>query len=195
MISRLADQKGFDILGDIIDHVLDLLDIQFVILGTGEQHYHDMFSAIARRYPKKIAVFLTFNAPLAQRIYAGSDMFLMPSRFEPCGLGQMIAMHYGSVPIVRATGGLADTVQDFDRRTGLGNGFVFVPYDRWALFIALVRAVETYKDQQAWRQLQMRGMSADFSWQASAQKYIELYRKALEFKRGTAVGGNPSSGN
>jgi starch synthase len=122
-------------------------------------------------------------------------MFLMPSRFEPCGLGQMIAMHYGSVPIVRATGGLADTVQDFDRRTGLGNGFVFVPYDRWTLFIALVRAVETYKDQQAWRQLQMRGMSADFSWQASAQKYIELYRKALEFKRGTAVGGNPSSGN
>jgi len=182
IISRLTDQKGFDILGEVIDHILDL-ELQFVLLGTGEQHYHDMFSRMARDYPQKAAVFLTFNAPLAQRIYAGSDMFLMPSRFEPCGLGQMIAMRYGSVPIVRETGGLADTVEDFDPRTGEGNGFVFRAYDRWALFAAIVRALENYKYKETWRRLQVRGMSADFSWERSARKYIELYRRALEFKR------------
>ncbi len=178
IISRLTDSKGFDILGDAIDHVLDL-GVQFVLLGTGDQHYHDLFSRMVQQYPRQAAVFLTFNAPLAQRIYAGSDMFLMPSRFEPCGTGQLIAMHYGSVPVVRATGGLADTVQDFDPRTGQGIGFVFEPYDRWALFAAIVRAVETFKHRDVWRQIQLRGMSADFSWDRSAQKYVELYRRAI----------------
>jgi starch synthase len=134
---------------------------------------------MVQEYPGQMSVFLTFNAPLAQRIYAGSDMFLMPSRFEPCGTGQLIAMHYGSVPVVRATGGLADTVQDYDPRTGQGNGFVFWPYDRWALFAAIVRAVETFKHRDMWRQLQLRDMSADFSWTQSARKYVDLYQRAI----------------
>lgn len=178
IISRLTDLKGFDILGSIIDHVLDQ-GIQLVLMGTGDQHYHDLFGRMVLQYPQQAAIFLTFNAPLAQRIYAGSDMFLMPSRSEPCGTGQLIAMHYGSVPIVRATGGLADTVQDFDPRTGQGNGFVFKPYDRWALFAAIVRAVETYRYQEVWRQIQRRGMSADFSWARSARSYVDLYRRAI----------------
>ena len=178
IISRLTDSKGFDILGDAIDHVLDL-GVQFVLMGTGDQHYHDLFSRMVQQYPHQAAIFLTFNAPLAQRIYAGSDMFLMPSRFEPCGTSQLIAMHYGSVPIVRATGGLADTVQDYDPRTNQGTGFVFEAYDRWALFAALVRATETLQAPGLWRQIQLRGMSADFSWERSARKYVDLYRRAI----------------
>ena len=178
IISRLTDQKGFDILGDVIDHLLDL-DLQLVLLGTGDPHYHEMFSRVAQAYAGRAAVFLTFNAELAQKIYAGSDMFLMPSRFEPCGLGQMIAMRYGSVPIVRATGGLADTVEDFDPQTGEGNGFSFQPYDRWALFAAIVRAVENYKYRDTWHNLQVKGMTADFSWSASATKYVDLYHRAI----------------
>jgi starch synthase len=178
VISRLTDSKGIDLLADVIDHVLDL-DVQFVLMGTGDQHYHELFSQMVDQYPQQAAVFLTFNAPLAQRIYAGGDMFVMPSRFEPCGTSQMVAMHYGSVPIVRATGGLADTVQDYDPHTGQGTGFVFKAYDRWALFSAIVRAVETFKHGEVWRQLQLRGMDADFSWDKSARKYIDLYRRAI----------------
>lgn len=178
IISRLTDQKGFDILSDVIDHILDM-DVQFVLLGTGDQHYHEVFTKVARSYAGKATVFLTFNAELAQKIYAGTDMFLMPSRLEPCGLGQMVAMHYGSVPIVHKTGGLADTVQDFDPRTGQGNGFVFERYDRWALFATIVRAIENYKYPESWRRLQIRGMTADFSWNASAKRYVELYHRAL----------------
>ncbi|MBI3976743.1 MAG: glycogen synthase GlgA [Chloroflexi bacterium] len=186
MISRLADQKGFDILGQVMDHVMDNLDCQLVLLGTGDQHYHDMFSRLAQRYAKRLAVFLTFNAALAQKIYAGSDLFLMPSRFEPCGLGQLISMRYGSVPIVRSTGGLADTVQDFDPCTGAGNGFAFSSYDRWALFTSLVRAVENYRYRDTWLRLQTRGMTSDFSWDASARKYLALYDRAMAFRRQTA---------
>ncbi len=182
IISRLADQKGFDLISRIIDPLLNFVDIQFVLLGTGEQHYHDMFSALAQRYPHKAAAFLTFNAALAQRIYGGSDMFLMPSRFEPCGLGQMIAMRYGSVPVVRATGGLADTVQDYDPRGEKGNGFSFEAYDSMALFATLVRAAETYRHVDAWRRLMLRDMSADFSWARSAAKYADLYYRAQAAK-------------
>jgi starch synthase len=178
MVSRLTDQKGVDILADVLDHLLDL-DLQFVLLGTGEQNYHDLFTRASRDYPDKAAVFLTFNAALTSKIHAGSDLYLMPSRVEPCGTGQMIAMHYGSVPIVRATGGLADTVEDYDPRTGKGNGFVFDAYDRWALFAAVVRALESYKYGDRWRELQARNMRRDFSWRASAAKYIALYDLAI----------------
>jgi starch synthase len=178
MISRLTDSKGFDILGEAIDHILDL-DVQFVLMGTGDQHYHELFSQMVHQYPEQAAIFLTFNTPLARRIYAGSDMFLMPSRFEPCGTSQLIAMHYGSVPIVRGTGGLADTVQDCDPRTEQGTGFVFKPYDRWALFAGVVRAVEIFRHHDLWHQIQLRGMHADFSWERSALKYVDLYRRAL----------------
>jgi starch synthase len=178
----LTDQKGFDILGNVIDHLLDL-GLQLVVLGTGDPHYHEMFSRVAQAYPGRVAVFLTFNAPLAQKIYAGTDMFLMPSHFEPCGLGQMLAMRYGSVPIVRATGGLADTVQDWNPLTGAGNGFSFVRYDRWALFAAIVRALETYRYPDTWRRLQVNGMTADFSWEASAKRYVDLYRRAMHLQQ------------
>ena len=180
MVSRLADQKGFDILAEALDEMMKL-NLQFVLLGTGERRYHDFFAQVAEEYPHKAAVFLRFDPALARRIYAGSDMFLMPSHFEPCGLGQMIAMHYGSVPIVRSTGGLADTVQDCDPATLRGNGFVFQEYDAGALLKAVKRALDTYRRKGLWRALMERGMRADFSWAASARKYVELYGKALEF--------------
>ncbi|MBS1253240.1 MAG: Glycogen synthase [Anaerolineales bacterium] len=179
IITRLADQKGLDILEEAIDHILDL-DVQFALLGVGERHYHNLFQRVADEYPSKAGITLTFNAPLARKIYAGSDMFLMPSRFEPCGLGQMLSMRYGSVPIVRAVGGLADTVFDYNPRTGEGNGFVFTDYDPWALFAAVVRAVEIYRHTDAWRQVQIRGMHTDFSWENSAQQYVTLYQRALK---------------
>jgi len=178
IVSRLTDSKGFDILSEVIDHVLDL-GVQLVLMGTGEQHFHDVFGRMVQKYPRQAAIFLTFNAALTSRIYAGSDVTLMPSRVEPCGTNQMLAMRYGSVPIVRATGGLADTVQDFDPTSGLGTGFVFEKYDRWMLFAALVRALETFKHRDVWRQIQLRGMHSDFSWDRSAAKYVDLYRKAI----------------
>jgi starch synthase len=183
-ISRLADQKGFDLIAQIIDAWMQHLPSQFVLLGTGEQRYHDLFEGIRSRYPDRIAVSLTFNAPLAQRFYAGTDMFLMPSRFEPCGLGQMIAMRYGSVPVVRATGGLADTVKDYTPHSDEGNGFSFEPYDAMALYTTLVRAVETFKYPEIWRRLMLRGMATDFSWEGSARKYVDLYYRAVTTRRG-----------
>jgi starch synthase len=159
------------------------LDLQFVLLGTGEERYHRIFANVAGKYQGQAAVFLKFDPALARRIYAGSDAFLMPSRFEPCGLGQMISMRYGSVPIVRSTGGLADTVEEYDPTTGQGNGFAFDEYSEEALLAAVKRAVETYRHKDTWRTLMERGMRADFSWRASARKYVELYHKALEFKQ------------
>ncbi|MDE3077334.1 MAG: glycogen synthase [Chloroflexota bacterium] len=187
MISRLADQKGLDILAQIIDPLMRQ-PLQMVILGTGDQHYHEMLSAIAKKYPN-LAIFLTFNTPLAQKIYAGSDMFLMPSRFEPCGLGQLIAMRYGSVPIVRRTGGLADTVQDFNPATGEGSGFVFERYDAMDLFATIIRATETFKHRDVWRKLVATDMALDFSWPVSAGKYVDLYRKAIRFHHSTDLVG------
>jgi starch synthase len=182
MVSRLADQKGFDLLAAVLDHILDL-GVQFVLMGTGDQHYHDVFTRLAAARPQQAAVFLTFEHTLAQRIYAGSDIFLMPSRVEPCGSNQMIAMRYGAVPVVRATGGLADTVQDWNPAAGQGNGFVFEAYDRWALFAAVVRAIETYRYRDAWQKIQTAGMSGDYSWKRSAGRYVEVYHKAIELRR------------
>jgi starch synthase len=183
-ISRLTSQKGFDILGEVIDGLMDL-PLQLAILGTGDQYYHEMFTRVARRYPGKVAVFLTFNSTLAQKIYAGSDIFLMPSRFEPCGSNQMVAMRYGSVPVVRRTGGLADTVKDFDPRTGDGTGFSFEKYSGMMLFAAVVRALESYKHRDFWRKLMEAGMKADFSWDSTARKYTDLYHRAMEFQTQT----------
>jgi len=182
MISRLTDQKGFDLLGQIIQPLL-AQGIQFVLLGIGDQHYHEMFQSLAARYPEQVAIFLTFNTELAQRIYAGSDMFLMPSRFEPCGTSQMNAMRYGCVPIVRQVGGLADTVQEYDPSSGEGNGFVFKDYDPWEFFAAVVRAMALYRFKDIWQILQQRGMEADYSWYASAKRYVEIYRNAIEYHK------------
>ena len=180
MISRLADQKGLDLIAQVVNQLLDQ-GIQLVVMGIGDQHYHELFQSLAARYPSQVAIFLTFNTELAQRIYAGSDMFLMPSRFEPCGLNQMIAMRYGSVPIVRNVGGLADTVQNYDPASDTGNGFLFNDYDPWQLFAAIMRALTVYRFKDVWRTLQIRGMQADHSWRASARRYVDIYRNALAF--------------
>ncbi len=178
MVSRLADQKGFDILIEALQKLAGNMDVQFALLGAGDTDYAARLGELADRFPRQVSVNLGYDAMLAQHIYAGSDAFLMPSRYEPCGLGQMIALRYGSVPIVRATGGLADTVQDFDPSTGQGTGFVFRPYEAGALLDAIRRARQAFGDRERWRALQRRGMSADFSWDASARKYAAVYEEA-----------------
>ncbi len=182
IISRLADQKGFDLIAEVADDLLSL-DLQIVLLGTGDQKYHDLFAALHEKYPKKIAAFLEFNNQLAHLIEAGSDMFLMPSRYEPCGLNQMYSLKYGTVPIVRKTGGLADTIENANPVKGTGNGFVFTNYDSREMLNVVKFALEVYRDKNVWEIMMLRGMRQDFSWDASAGKYVELYRKALEKKR------------
>ncbi len=180
MTSRLADDKGFDLLAKMLEPMLSNLDVQLMVLGVGDSKYHQLLTTYAERFPGRLSVRFTYNDTLNRQIYAGSDMFLMPSYVEPCGLGQMIAMRYGAVPIVRATGGLADTVQDYDPATQSGTGFVFGPYDALAMYTAVVRAVEVYRHPQLWRALQQRGMRVDSSWTPSAGRYVEIYRWAME---------------
>jgi len=179
LISRLVDQKGLDLIARIGDRLL-AEDVQFVVLGSGDRHYEDMFRRLRERHPDKVGLYIGFNSILAQRIYAGADMFLMPSRFEPCGLGQLIAMRYGTIPIVRATGGLADTVHDFNPATGSGNGFVFSEYAESALWHAIERAVKLYREQPGqWMRLVRGAMELDFSWARSGVEYLQLYQEAL----------------
>ena len=181
MVTRLDGIKGMDLMEPVLEWLLAREgEAQFVLLGTGNPQYHEMLEQAQARFPDRMCAFLKFDDVLARRIYAGADMFLMPSRVEPCGLGQMIAMRYGCVPIVRATGGLADTVADYTARRGRGTGFAFTDYTPEACQDALARALKVYRKKKAWRRLQKRGMSADFSWSASAQKYVELYRRAME---------------
>ena len=180
-ISRLATQKGFDIMVPMLEALLARHDVQFVLLATGDPGYEAQFSDMARRYPNKVTFFRAFDAEIGQHIYSGSDMFLMPSRFEPCGLGQLFAMRYGSVPIVRHTGGLVDTVQDYDPATGQGSGFVFTEYDPAAFGAATERALALYADPVAWRRLVRYDMGLDWSWRVSARKYVDLYRRAMVF--------------
>lgn len=179
MVSRLDIQKGFDILGDAMDEIMQF-DCQMVILGTGDPSYHELLEKIKQEHPERIGIKLGFDASLAQRIYAGSDMFLMPSKYEPCGLGQLISFKYGTVPIGRKTGGLADTVQDYDVETEEGDGFIFEEYNAPALLGAIKRAIEAYKNKSAWKKLQEKVMGYDYSWDASAKKYVSLYMKALD---------------
>lgn len=179
MVSRLSDIKGFDLLTSVFKSIMSNLNTQFMIIGVGEQKYHDQLSTLKQQFPGRVALQFTYNDALERRLYAGSDLFLMPSYCEPCGLGQMIAMRYGSVPVVHATGGLADTVQDYDPVTGTGNGFSFQAHDPMALFAALVRAVEIYKHRNLWEALQRRCMASDFSWGKSAEAYVDVYRWAL----------------
>lgn len=178
IISRLADQKGFDLIAEVADDLLKL-DLQVVILGTGDQKYHELFTSLQKKYPKKIAVFLEFNNQIAHLIEAGSDMFLMPSRYEPCGLNQMYSLKYGTMPIVRRTGGLADTIKNANPVKGTGNGFVFNNYDSKEMLNTIKFALEVYRDKNVWEVMMLRAMRQDFSWDASALKYIELYRKAV----------------
>ncbi|MBU1937648.1 glycogen synthase GlgA [bacterium] len=178
VISRLADQKGFDLFAEI-EEALVALPFQFVLLGTGDKKYEELFRQLAQTNPKKFHTIIGFNNKLAHRIEAGVDCFMMPSRYEPCGLNQMMSMRYGTVPLVRATGGLADTVIDIDAEPKRGNGFTFDDYDSELLLKTIERAVKVFEDQSRWKAMQERGMKQDFSWKASAKKYGELYEQAL----------------
>jgi len=186
IISRLVDQKGFDLIGAKIEKIMQL-DIGLILLGTGDQKYHKLFERIAKKYPKKAGIKLGFDNKLAHKIEAGSDMFLMPSKYEPCGLNQIYSLRYGTVPIVRATGGLDDTIIDFDPATSKGNGFKFNDYTGQELLKTLKRAVKLFADNKMWRKLMENGMSCDFSWDTSAQKYVKLYQTAANCKKCVAV--------
>ena len=181
MVSRLDQQKGLDFIEAIIEEMMKL-NLQFVVLGTGEEHYHWLFRELAARYPEKLGVSLKFDNSTAHNIYAGSDMFLMPSRFEPCGLGQLISLKYGTVPIVRETGGLADTIKHYDFKAKKGNGFTFQGYNPWDLFRAIHVATDTFKNKTVWERIQQAGMKENFSWDIAAVKYVELYELAIHNK-------------
>lgn len=178
MISRLANQKGFDILAGAMETLMQN-DIQFVLLGTGEKEYEDMFRYYEDRWKGRFCSCIMFDDVLAQRIYASGDMFLMPSRFEPCGLGQMFSLRYGTVPVVRKTGGLADTVTHFDPETGKGNGFLFETYDSGGIIWAVGEALKTYENKDSWNRLVRNCMETKLSWEDSAKKYIALYNEML----------------
>jgi starch synthase len=179
LVSRLASQKGLGLLAEVLPHLLQL-DVQFAFLGTGEEQYHDLLSGFARQHPSKFGLVLGFDNTLAHQIYAGSDFFLMPSRYEPCGLGQMISLRYGTVPIVRHTGGLADTVTDFTARPQEGNGFAFKEYTGLAFLGAIARGLLTMKVEPAWKRLMRNAMASDFSWERSAKAYVRLYELAMK---------------
>jgi starch synthase len=179
LVSRLTDQKGFDLIAAAGDGLM-ALDATWVMLGSGERAYEQQWQAAAARYPGRVASTIGFDERLAHLIEAGSDIFLMPSRFEPCGLNQMYSLRYGTVPVVRATGGLDDTVEDFDPATGHGTGFKFRDYTPSALLHALQRALAMYQNPAVWRRIQTAGMSLDFSWDVSAREYVKVYRALLD---------------
>jgi len=179
MVGRLEEQKGIDLFFPILEILLSDFNCQFVIVGGGEAKYRSFFEEIDKKFPKKIGCHLMSDLTLARHIFAGSDIFLMPSKFEPCGITQMEAMRYGLIPVVRKTGGLADTVEDFDPIKNTGTGFVFEKFSSHAFFGAIVRALETFKHKKIWLRLIKRAMATDFSWEASAKKYLELYKRAI----------------
>ena len=170
IVSRLAEQKGFDILADAIEKICKM-NLQLVILGTGDLKYHVILEALVKKYPKIISLHLKFDDALAHKIYAGSDVFLMPSKYEPCGLGQLISMSYGTIPLVFKTGGLADTVTEND-------GFVFDKYKKEDLLKTIDKATKAFKDKKKWLRIMQRAMQNNFSWKESAKKYLALYEKA-----------------
>jgi starch synthase len=181
MVGRLVDQKGLDIVLPLLPKLASE-GAYLVILGTGLPRYQEQLQALRKKYPRFLGVRIGYDNRLAHLVEAGSDMFLMPSRFEPCGLNQMYSLKYGAVPIVRATGGLADTVRPFDAATGQGTGFVFTDYTPAALWAALAEALAAYADPAAWRKLMSNGMACDFSWGRSARKYMTVYREILARK-------------
>jgi starch synthase len=177
IISRFVDQKGFDLLVEAADEILKE-DVQIVALGTGMPEYEEFFRKLAARHPEQVSVRITYDNGLAHKIEAGADLFLMPSRYEPCGLNQIYSLRYGTLPLVRATGGLEDTVEPYDPKTGEGTGFMFKDYKAQTLVACLREAVRVWGDRQAWLRLQANAMARDFSWRASAMQYVDLYTRA-----------------
>ncbi|WP_312260703.1 glycogen synthase GlgA [Candidatus Igneacidithiobacillus taiwanensis] len=178
MISRMVEQKGCDLVLDLAPELLRER-IQLIFLGSGEAQYQDAARRLAQDFPRQAAAYIGFNESLAHRIEAGIDAFLMPSRFEPCGLNQMFSLRYGSPPIVHSTGGLADTVRDIDYDARGGNGFAFAPATREGLRDAIHRALRHYQHKDHWRELQRRGMTGDYGWRRAAQEYVALYHRIL----------------
>ena len=182
IVSRFYDVKGFDLIEQALPELLQL-GLQVVVIGTGDRRYEDMFRRWAAELPRQVAVAIGFDSALAQRIYAGADMLWMPSRFEPGGLAQLIALRYGTIPVVRATGGLADTIRDYEPVAQKGNGFRFGPYDPWQFFAAVVRAAETFRHPNVWAWLVQHDMQEDVSWSRSALRYVRLYLAAIAAHR------------
>ncbi len=178
IVSRLVDQKGFDIIADAMGELMGM-DIQLVVLGTGDAKYEDLFRQNAWYHPDKVSANITFSNEMAHKIYAAADILLMPSMFEPCGLSQMIAMAYGTLPLVRETGGLKDSVQPYNEFTGEGNGFSFYPYNAHDMMHTLRMALNLFANKEVWVPLMKKAMKTDFSWDASAKKYSEMYQKLL----------------
>ncbi|HEX3036047.1 MAG TPA: glycogen synthase GlgA [Thermodesulfobacteriota bacterium] len=178
IVSRLVEQKGIDVVVESLSQIFDL-GFQMVILGSGEEKYERMLENARQRYKENLSLVLGFDDTLARRIYAGSDMFLMPSRFEPCGIGQMIALRYGSIPVVRGTGGLLDTVRDYTADRERGNGFIFHEFSKVGFLDALIRSLAVYENPEEWANLIKRAMGGDFSWKRSSERYQELYEKLI----------------
>ena len=176
MVSRLAAQKGFDLLEEAFDDLMSR-GVQFVLLGTGERHYEKLFGQAAVRYGGRVGVRIAYDEALAHRVIAGADLFLMPSSYEPGGLTQICALRYGTIPVVRATGGLRDTVDEVDPKMGKGTGFLFAPYTGRALLEAVDRALALFRRRDKWTTVMRNAMAADFSWNRSAQAYLDLYRR------------------
>ncbi len=179
IVSRLTAQKGFELLPDILPVLLREVDMRLVVLGSGEERYEQNFQWLRDAFPSKVGVYRGYDEKLAHRIEAGSDLFLMPSRYEPCGLNQMYSLKYGTVPIVRRTGGLADTVEPYDPATGEGTGFVFDEFEPRALLGAIREALHCWRDRFTWQRLMRNGMSRDFSWARQGARYVELYRELV----------------
>jgi starch synthase len=177
IVSRFADQKGFDLIAERA-HELMQEDLALVVLGTGDRRYEDLFRSLADAYPGRVGVKIAYDDAVAHKVEAGSDMFLMPSRYEPCGLNQVYSLKYGTVPIVRATGGLDDTIKSFDVEHGTGTGFKFAEYSGRALVECVRQALQYFSDERIWKRIQLNGMAKDFSWKASAAEYVKLYTAA-----------------
>jgi starch synthase len=186
IVSRFADQKGFDLIAEQAE-VLLKEDLAIVALGTGDPKYEQLFRELAAKYPKKVGVKVAYDNTIAHKIEAGADMFLMPSRYEPCGLNQIYSLRYGTVPVVRATGGLDDTIEPFDMARGSGTGFKFEAYTGKALLACVRQALQHYGQETVWRRIQLNGMSKDFSWSPSAAEYVKLYEAARAARNGLAV--------
>ena len=183
VISYLTSYKGFDILFEIIDELM-AMDVGLVALGKGEEKFERAFLELKRRYPQKVGVKLEINTAMAHKIAAGADIFLIPSLYEPCGLHQLYSFRYGTVPVVRATGGLRETVKPFDLKTMRGNGFVFEEYSSRAFLEAFKVALDCYRQPSLWKKIMEAGFQENFSWEAAAKKYVKLYRNAVKLKRG-----------
>ena len=181
IVSRFAAQKGFDLISQIADR-LAREEMIIVALGTGDKPYEEMFQRLSKQFPNRIAVKVAYDNTIAHKIEAGADMFLMPSRYEPCGLNQIYSLKYGTVPIVRATGGLDDTIEPWDARTGKGTGFKFTEYNGEALLLTIKQALTAYRDQTSWQVLMRNGMAKDFSWNASAREYGKVYEKVRQMR-------------